>query len=590
MPRLIREESQEVTAAPLPTQQTAAAVGPDQKKAIPTLHTKNEKRKHSPVHHGINQGSSTTQKKKTKAPKKEKDPNAPKKPRSTYILYTMHARPKITATGAVATGEVLGEQWRAMSAAEKLQYEQMAIDDRKRYAKEKAMYDAKNKSLAESDKQEVGGGGATVSLSHPMKLEQKKSAITHARGVENVTDDKKMEHAKLLEVVNTDEVSIKKEANASNKDVQPPSQKSPESVEVDLFVDSRESCELSRKEENDEPADNGNKENNNAPCSKVGKGLTGLGKSIAKAKSGVTRPLNSKKKSQEEENPSKPQVVVRAGSYTVVVKTNECREVPLNNAKVDGEVDLGGDSGEGSSGSMKVRDQKNDLQRSVERKLKDDTTNVDPMQAGTAQLRLNSSNDDENEDTCSQQSADLLSECSEDGGTPIASNTSKKSPNKTKARTSSSDPPQAPANLAKLTIIPLNRYECVSALNKLKGRPNEQPDYLALVPEKDQTTVRKTITLEEKDAVNSVALDEVVLGRSGVTGIKSTLISRQLCTLEMKGKSASITMLKESEQHAIFLNGEPLEGPVGKEFELNDLDILSLYGPVDFAYRVQLSS
>lgn len=229
-----------------------------------------------------------------------------------------------------------------------------------------------------------------------------------------------------------------------------------------------------------------------------------------------------------------------------------------------------------------------DLQRSVEEKLKDDTISSDPTQA-TAQPRVHSSNDDEHDDTCSQRSADLLSECSELEGTPIASNTSKKSPKKMKAKASSSDPPQAPANLARLTIIPLNRNECASALKKLKGRPYEHPNYVAPVPKKDQTTVRNTIILEGKDAANSVA-DEVTLGRSSVTGIKSTLISRQLCTLELKGNSASIAMLKESEQHAIFLNGEPLEGPVGKEFELNDQDILSLYGPVDFAYRVQLLS
>jgi hypothetical protein len=48
-------------------------------------------------------------------------------------------------------------------------------------------------------------------------------------------------------------------------------------------------------------------------------------------------------------------------------------------------------------------------------------------------------------------------------------------------------------------------------------------------------------------------------------------------------------MLKDSGQHAVFLNGEPLEGPAGEKHELYDLDILSLYGPVDFAYRIQLS-
>ena len=119
---------------------------------------------------------------------------------------------------------------------------------------------------------------------------------------------------------------------------------------------------------------------------------------------------------------------------------------------------------------------------------------------------------------------------------------------------------------------------------------------MAPVPEKDQNTVRNTIVLEEKDDANShtTSLGNVTLGRSSVTGIRSTLISRQLCTLAIgvggESARASITMLKESKYHAVFLNGEPLEEPVGKEFELFDQDILSLYGPVDFAYRIQLSS
>lgn len=356
MPSLIREESQDVNAAPPPQQQTAA-VHPDQNNAK----TNSEKRKQSPVHHGrgIKQNS-TTRKKKTKTQKKEKDPNAPKQPRSTYILYTMDARPKIAATGAAVTGELLGEQWRALSAEEKLPYEQMAIDDKKRYIKEKAAYDAKNKSLAERDKQEVGGGGATASLSHPNKvLEQKNSALTHAKGNENVPDDK-MEHAELFDVVNIDVVSTKEGAHATtNKDVQPPSQKSPESIEVDLLAgDSREKDELSRIGENDIAADNGNKENNNAPSSKVGKGLKGLGKSIARAKSGVPRLITVKKESQKEANPSKPEMADRAGSHTGDVRSDKGIEVHLNDAKVDEKVDLGGDSGEGATGSMMVWDKK----------------------------------------------------------------------------------------------------------------------------------------------------------------------------------------------------------------------------------------
>ncbi|KAK1746271.1 hypothetical protein QTG54_002878 [Skeletonema marinoi] len=404
-----------------------------------------------------------------------------------------------------------------MSAVDKLPYERMAIDDKGRYTEEKAAYDAKNKSVAESNNKV--GGGTSVPLSYPVKMGEHKhdAPLTHARGVDNASDVK----MKYAEVINT-EVVFKKEVNVANNDVpssasQKASQKSPESVDVDLLVDPQEKIDsLKKEQENDVPLNNGNKENNNAPSSKVGKGLKGLGKSLAKAKSGVTRLFNSKSKSQEEEKSSKSRTVVCAGSYTAVVKKSGSSKDPVVDAKVN--------SGQGASGKSHSGetegDKKNDfLQRKVEMKLKDDTNAMQAnLNQATAQLRLNSSNDDDDDEdgTGSQQSADLLSGPCEDEGTPITSNTSNKSPKKVKAKTTSSDPPQAPANLARLAMIPLNRDDCASALKKLKGCPHEEPNYVTPVPEKDQNTVRNTIVLEEKDDANShtTSLGNVTLGRS----------------------------------------------------------------------------
>jgi len=358
MPSLIREESQEVTTAPPPKQQGAIRPDHQKKKVTPTPKlTKNEKRKQSPVHHGIHQSSSSTQKKKTRTQKKKKDPNEPTHPRSAYNFYTKDARPKIVATGVSVTSTVnsqLGEQWRAMSAVDKLPYERMAIDDKGRYTEEKAAYDAKNKSVAESNNKV--GGGTTVPLSYPVKMGEQKhvAALTHARSADNASDVK----MKYAEVINT-EVVFKKEANVANNDVpSSASQKSPESVDVDLLVDPQEKLySLKKEEENDVPTNTGNKENNNAPSSKVGKGLKGLGKSLAKAKSGVTRLFNSKSKSQEEEKSSKSRTVVRAGSYTAVVnKSESSSNDPESDAKVkSGEVANGKSHSGETEGDKKVR-------------------------------------------------------------------------------------------------------------------------------------------------------------------------------------------------------------------------------------------
>ncbi|KAL7495867.1 hypothetical protein ACHAWT_005106 [Skeletonema menzelii] len=564
MPRLIRE-SQEVTAAPPPPKQQTAVLLPGEQQKT-TLTTKNEKRKDA----GVNQSSSTHKRTKTQK-KKKKDPNEPKHARSSYNFYSMDARPKIIATG-VAHGAVntqLGDQWKSMSAMEKLPYERMANNDRMRYIEEKAAYDAKNEMIAESIKQ--FGGRTTVPLAYPVKMgEQESNALSHTTSVE------------IAPVIDNEVVNTKKEANVANNDVPPSPQKSPESVVVDLLVDPQEKSDSLRKEGDDASTNNGNKENNDAPISKVGKGLKGLGESLASAKSGVTRLFHIKSKSQKE-NSSKPRNAVCADTMK-----SEGGKDPLGETRAD--------SGGTVSGKSHSGEKDGDQKLPVEMKVKDDAIAANQKQAnlnqGTAQLRLNSPNDDKDDGTGSQQSADLLSESCEDEGTPVASNTSHKPSKKTKAETTLSDPPQAPAHLARLTIVPLNRDDCASALKEMKGCYCEQPDYLAPVPDNDQTIARKTITLEEMVDANSLAtsLEEVALGRSAVTGIKSTLISRQLCTLEMREGSASITMLKESEQHAVFLNGEPLEGPAGEKHELIDLDILSLYGPVDFAYRIQLSS
>eukprot|EP00984_Skeletonema_dohrnii_P035283 scaffold34873_cov144-Skeletonema_dohrnii-CCMP3373.AAC.1 len=137
-----------------------------------------------------------------------------------------------------------------MSAADKLPYERMAIDDKGRYTEEKAAYDAKNKSVAESNNKV--GGGTTVPLSYPVKMEEQKhvAPLTHAaRNVDNASDVK-MEYA---EVIST-EVVFKKEANVANNDVpSPASQNSPESVDVDLLVDPQEEKidSLKKEQEND---------------------------------------------------------------------------------------------------------------------------------------------------------------------------------------------------------------------------------------------------------------------------------------------------------------------------------------------------
>jgi len=81
---------------------------------------------------------------KAKKPKKKKDPNAPKKGLSGFMFFSQVNRPKVKAEDPSLTiggvAKVMGERWKACSAEDRVQYEEMAQKDKKRYEKAKAEY------------------------------------------------------------------------------------------------------------------------------------------------------------------------------------------------------------------------------------------------------------------------------------------------------------------------------------------------------------------------------------------------------------------------------------------------------------------
>ena len=79
--------------------------------------------------------------KKTKK-KKDKDPNAPKRPLSAYLIFSMDERKRLADAGLApkAIMTKIGENWRAVDAKEKERYEQRALEDRARYNRELEAY------------------------------------------------------------------------------------------------------------------------------------------------------------------------------------------------------------------------------------------------------------------------------------------------------------------------------------------------------------------------------------------------------------------------------------------------------------------
>jgi len=75
---------------------------------------------------------------KGKKARKEKDPNAPKRARTPYIIFATEERPKAKEAnpnlGFGQLTKVVSDKWKAMSDAEKAPYVEKAAKDKERYA------------------------------------------------------------------------------------------------------------------------------------------------------------------------------------------------------------------------------------------------------------------------------------------------------------------------------------------------------------------------------------------------------------------------------------------------------------------------
>jgi hypothetical protein len=79
-----------------------------------------------------------------KEKRKKKDPNAPKRPKNAFILFSGEMRPNIKEIHPEWTigevGKELGSHWRAMSDKDKKQFQDQSKKDKVRYDKEMVSY------------------------------------------------------------------------------------------------------------------------------------------------------------------------------------------------------------------------------------------------------------------------------------------------------------------------------------------------------------------------------------------------------------------------------------------------------------------
>lgn len=109
-----------------------------------------EKEEWSAKEHSSSSSSSSSEKKKKTKKKKKKDPNAPKRPVNSFLLYSRQVRPKVKEDPQykdldnTSIGKKVGEMWKALSVEEKKPFVDEAELDKERYNREMKEYNTKN--------------------------------------------------------------------------------------------------------------------------------------------------------------------------------------------------------------------------------------------------------------------------------------------------------------------------------------------------------------------------------------------------------------------------------------------------------------
>ncbi|KAI7904198.1 high mobility group box domain-containing protein, partial [Cokeromyces recurvatus] len=137
-----------------------------------------------------------------KKKKVEKDPNAPKRNLSSYMLYSQAVRPNMVEKHpdlkAVEIAKLIGEQWNALSDKEKQPYIKQAEKEKVRFVKETKSYQASlvanNSDASSSDETSTEKRKAEQTTEKKDKKKAKKSSSDEKKSSSD--DKKKSSHKK----------------------------------------------------------------------------------------------------------------------------------------------------------------------------------------------------------------------------------------------------------------------------------------------------------------------------------------------------------------------------------------------------------
>jgi len=116
------------------------------------------------------------QRPKRRGKRNRKDPDAPKRASGAYVFFTNKMRPIIMkefpGIKFVDMGRILGERWRALTPEEKVQYENIAADDKKRFQVEMQQYTANQVVAAQVQQREQMQQQQQTMANHQQHLQQ----------------------------------------------------------------------------------------------------------------------------------------------------------------------------------------------------------------------------------------------------------------------------------------------------------------------------------------------------------------------------------------------------------------------------------
>ncbi|KAI8912590.1 high mobility group box domain-containing protein [Gorgonomyces haynaldii] len=94
-----------------------------------------------------------------KKPRAKKDPNAPKKGLSAFMIFSQENRPKIKEENPEASfgelGKLLGQKWKELDEEDKKPYQEKAEADKARYEKQMSEYTKKGKASDDAEEEAV---------------------------------------------------------------------------------------------------------------------------------------------------------------------------------------------------------------------------------------------------------------------------------------------------------------------------------------------------------------------------------------------------------------------------------------------------